>query len=52
MEDYNLNLLQNDITNTSIQHFVEMSAQSFHSAINKPTKITEDSATLLDEKHK
>ena len=48
MGDFNINLLQYD-TNITVQNFIYMlSSQSFYPTINKPTRITESSATLID----
>ena len=48
MGDFNINLLQYD-TNNTVQNFIDMlSSQSFYPNINKPTRITESSATLID----
>ena len=48
MGDFNINLLQYD-TNNTVLNFIDMlSSQSFYPTINKPTRITESSATLID----
>ena len=48
MGDYNINLLQCD-TDITVQHFMNiLDSQSFYPTINKPTRITTDSATLID----
>jgi hypothetical protein len=45
--DFNYNLLNTDDLNTNL--FVEaMTTMGFHSVINKPTRITKSSATLID----
>ena len=46
--DYNINLLNVD-THTASQDFVDiMFSHSFFPAITKPTRVTEKSATLID----
>jgi exonuclease III len=48
MGDYNVNLLQSD-TDNAVQHFMSiLDSQSCYPTINKPTRITTDSATLID----
>ena len=48
MGDYNINLLECDVDN-SVQTFMNtILSQSFYPTIDKPTRITADTATLID----
>ena len=48
MGDFNINLLHYD-TDIAVQTFIDtLSSQSFYPTISKPTRITDNSATLID----
>ncbi len=48
MGDFNINLLHLD-TDSSVQLFIDtLSSHSFYPLINKPTRITDSSQTLID----
>ena len=48
MGDFNINILQYE-TNDGVHNFIDMlHSQSFYPTINKPTRITENSATVID----
>jgi exonuclease III len=48
MGDFNIDLLQYD-THNGVRNFMDtLQSQSFYSTINKPTRITADTATVID----
>ena len=48
MGDFNINLLHYD-TDIAVQTFIDtLSSQSFNPTISKPTRITDNRATLID----
>ena len=48
MGDYNINLLNYDLHTATAEFTDMMYANSFVPLINRPTRITESSATLID----
>ncbi len=48
MGDYNINLLQSDADNIVHNFMTIFDSQSFYPILSKPTRITTDSATLID----
>ena len=48
LRNFNINLFNNDFTNQQVIFFYLMSSNSFRSLITRPTRVTANSATLID----